>query len=95
MSTDGMETGMAGFIDLDNVKAARIIVEHLAQRGHRRIAFIGGEVKLSANARDRHKGYVDGMKRLGLPVGERLVGALEALGSPSGTDYQSRGETER
>jgi glutathione synthase len=31
----------------------------------------------------------------GLPVGERLVGALEALGSPSGTDYQSRGETER
>jgi DNA-binding LacI/PurR family transcriptional regulator len=61
------------FIDLDNVKAARIIVEHLAQRGHRRIAFIGGEIKLSANARDRHKGYVDAMRQLGLPEDPRLV----------------------
>jgi DNA-binding LacI/PurR family transcriptional regulator len=61
------------FIDLDNVKAGRMMVEHLAERGHRRIAFIGGEIKLSANARDRHKGYVDGMKGLGLPVDARLV----------------------
>jgi LacI family transcriptional regulator len=61
------------FIDLDNVKAARIIVEHLAQRGHRRIAFIGGEIKLSANARDRYKGYVDGVKQLGLLEDPRLV----------------------
>jgi DNA-binding LacI/PurR family transcriptional regulator len=61
------------FIDLDNVKAARLMVEHLAQRGHRRIAFIGGEIKLSANARDRHKGYSEGLKRLGIAEDPRLV----------------------
>jgi DNA-binding LacI/PurR family transcriptional regulator len=61
------------FIDLDNGKAARLVVNHLAQRGHRRIAFIGGEIKLSANARDRHQGYAEGMKHLGLPVDKRLV----------------------
>jgi DNA-binding LacI/PurR family transcriptional regulator len=61
------------FIDLDNVKAGRIIVDHLAQRGHKRIAFIGGELKLSANARDRLKGYQEGLRRLGLAEDARLV----------------------
>jgi DNA-binding LacI/PurR family transcriptional regulator len=61
------------FIDLDNVRAGRLVVEHLAQCGHERIAFIGGELKLSANARDRHKGYLEGMKQLGLPEDARLV----------------------
>ncbi len=61
------------FIDLDNVRAGRLVVEHLAQRGHRRIAYIGGELKLSANARDRHKGYRDGIKQLGLVEDARLV----------------------
>ncbi|MEZ4302303.1 MAG: LacI family DNA-binding transcriptional regulator [Polyangiaceae bacterium] len=61
------------FIDLDNVQAGRMVVEHLAQKGHRRIAFVGGEIDLNANARDRHKGFLDGMKRTDLPVDRRLV----------------------
>lgn len=61
------------FVDLDNVEAGRMVVLHLSQKGHRRIAFIGGEIDLNANARDRHKGFLDGMKRAGLTVDRRLV----------------------
>jgi len=61
------------FIDLDNVKASRLVVEHLVAKGHRRIAFIGGELQLSANARDRHEGYLAGLEQAPLPLDPRLV----------------------
>lgn len=61
------------FIDLDNVKGARMMVEHLAHRGHKRIAFIGGELELSANARDRYEGYMEGMKKAGLALDKRMI----------------------
>ncbi len=61
------------FIDLDNVQASRLLVEHLAAQGHRRIGFIGGEIKLSANARDRHDGYLAGVEQAGLSLDARLV----------------------
>jgi LacI family transcriptional regulator len=61
------------FIDLDNVLAARLVVEHLVAQGHRRIAFFGGEHALSANARDRHEGYVTALGDAGIPLDPRLV----------------------
>lgn len=61
------------FVDLDNVGATRLLVEHLVAEGHQRIASIGGEVRLSANARDRHEGFVEGMGLAGLSVDKRLV----------------------
>lgn len=61
------------FVDLDNIEAGRMVVLHLAQKGHRRIAFVGGEIDVNANARDRHKGFLNGMKRAGLTVDRRLV----------------------
>lgn len=61
------------FIDMDNVKAARMMVAYLAAKGHKRIAFMGGEQDLSANARDRYEGYVEGMKEAGLSLDKRLV----------------------
>ncbi|MBK8256803.1 MAG: LacI family DNA-binding transcriptional regulator [Polyangiaceae bacterium] len=60
------------FIDLDNVHASRVLVEHLVHEGHRRIGFIGGELKLSANARDRHDGYLAAMDRCGLALDARV-----------------------
>jgi LacI family transcriptional regulator len=61
------------FVDLDNVEAGRLAVRHLVQKGHRQIAFIGGEIDLNANARDRHQGFLEGMERAGLTVDPRLV----------------------
>ena len=59
------------FIDLDNRRAAQMIVEHFVSKGHKRIAYVGGELELNANARDRYQGYLDGMKEAGLRVDPR------------------------
>lgn len=61
------------FVDMDNVEAARLMVEHLASRGHKRIAYIGGELDLSANARDRYEGYLKGLQQHNLPVDGDLI----------------------
>ena len=80
-----MQSGLAvvfidrppGFLDADTVLAtdqegAREAVEHLLARGHRRVAFLG-DLRTIATARDRHRGYVDALRRAGLTPDERLV----------------------
>ena len=52
-------------------------VAHLATRGHRRIAYIGGPVALSTGL-DRLTGYRDGLRKAGIAVDEALV----MLGEP-------------
>lgn len=61
------------YVDLDNVVGARLMVEHLGAQGHRRIAYIGGELELSANARDRYEGYLQGLAQFSLPVDADLI----------------------
>jgi LacI family transcriptional regulator len=45
---------------IDNVQGARMAVEHLIGRGHRRIAFIGGLIDISAN-QERLQGYQEAL----------------------------------
>lgn len=54
------------FVDLDNVAGARLAVEHLVAKGHKRIAFIGADPSLNSNARDRQAGYRLGLQQAGL-----------------------------
>lgn len=61
------------FVDFDNVKGAKLMTLHLASQGHRRIAYIGGELELITNARDRYEGYLEGLKEAGLPLDRRLA----------------------
>ena len=58
----GVEYDYAG---VDNQAGAAQAVEHLYARGHRRIAFLGGHPMSSAR-RDRYRGYLDALRRLGL-----------------------------
>lgn len=44
------------FLALDNVAGARLATEHLLERGHRRIAFVGGH-RDSSSCRQRRNGY--------------------------------------
>lgn len=81
------------YVDSDNVKAAADVVDHLAKLGHRKIAFITGEVETSRNAADRLSGFRLAMKKQGLPLppeyvvqgnflrpsGEQAMGKLLAL----------------
>jgi LacI family transcriptional regulator len=74
---------MAEFHDLgidtagvDNEGAARIAVEHLLERGHKRIAMIAGVVGTPPRER-RAKGYRDALAAHNLPTEERLIRAGE------------------
>lgn len=51
----------------DNVSGIRSLVEHLYQKGHRRIALIVGELGWSV-VKDKMRGYVSAMEEFGVPV---------------------------
>lgn len=57
------------FEDFDGSVAA---TEHLIDLGHKRIGYIGGEVRYSSNC-ERYKGFYEAMKKADLPLDENLV----------------------
>jgi LacI family transcriptional regulator len=59
-------------VSVDNYGGARLAVEHLAELGHKRIAFLAGNETIEG-VRDRQRGYHDTLARLGLPREAALV----------------------
>lgn len=60
------------YVDVDNVEAARIAVDHLIKLGHRRIAMIKGLAKdVCVNA--RYEGYKQALAEAGIPLDPELV----------------------
>src|SRR5262249_15468311 len=57
---------------VDNAGGVRAAVEHLASHGHRRIAFLGDNPAIYT-ARERLRGFEQGMAAIGRPVDARLV----------------------
>lgn len=66
------DEGLYPCVDLDNVAAARQIVDHLIQKGHRRIGFIAGK-KETVNARHREQGYRESLAAASLTFDPALV----------------------
>jgi LacI family transcriptional regulator, galactose operon repressor len=62
----------ADLVLLDNVGGARIAVDHLVARGHRRIAMAGDDMAIFT-ARERWRGFCDALAAAGCPVDETLV----------------------
>ena len=60
------------YIGVDNVLGAKIAVNHLIQKGHRRIAYLGGPVESTA-WKDRYEGYRQALKEAGLTLNDSLV----------------------
>ena len=60
------------YVDVDNVAAARIAVDHLARLGHRRIGMITGPLNMCSGA-DRLEGYRQAMEAHRLPVDDSLI----------------------
>ncbi len=56
----------------DSVGGARLLVEHLLSRGHRRIAHLGGPAGIST-ADDRERGYREALAAAGIAVEPGLV----------------------
>ncbi|MFO7447164.1 MAG: LacI family DNA-binding transcriptional regulator [Ignavibacteriaceae bacterium] len=60
------------FVDSENVKGAELAVEHLYNKGHRKIAFVAGSMD-EVNAKDRLKGYKNILKKHKLPFKEEYI----------------------
>jgi LacI family transcriptional regulator, galactose operon repressor len=57
---------------VDNVKGARMCINHLIRLGHRRIAYLGGNWAVH-NAKDRLEGYRQELEAAGIPVNAGLI----------------------
>jgi LacI family transcriptional regulator len=60
------------YVTLDNVQGAKLAVQHLVERGHRRIGLINGHNQAFVS-RERWKGYGEGLKEAGIPLREEWV----------------------
>lgn len=63
-------------IVLNHERAAQVALEHLRALGHRRVAFIKGQV-FSSDTAVRWRTIRDAARRLALPIDRALVGQLE------------------
>jgi LacI family transcriptional regulator len=60
------------YVDIDNVAAAQVAVEHLICLGHKRIGTITGRLNMSSG-QDRLEGYRQALEAQRIPVEEELV----------------------
>jgi DNA-binding LacI/PurR family transcriptional regulator len=74
-------------IVLDHALAAKLAVEHLAQLGHRNMAFIKGQ-EFSSDTRVRWEAVYGAAKNIGLAINEKLVGQLEGESSSPQLGYE-------
>lgn len=56
-------------VSVDGAAAVAAVVHRLHARGHRRIAMVSGQFAASDRSRQRYRGFVQGMRECGLPLG--------------------------
>lgn len=76
-------------VAVDDVLGGRLAVEHLVDRGHRRVAFVGGPVELGQVA-DRLEGARAAWAEAGLPAADLVVLAGSSLGVGAGREAGER-----
>jgi LacI family transcriptional regulator len=67
-----IESVSCDYVGIDYEVGAQMAVNHLIQRGHRRIAFIGGTSHSSA-WKERRNGYYHALKQAGIEIEEPLI----------------------
>ncbi len=67
----------------DDAAGIRLTVAHLAGLGHKRIALISGPLHLSTGY-ERHRGFIDAMKEIGLKADPALIVAADAYTERAG-----------
>ena len=57
---------------IDNDEGARLAVEHLVEKGHKEIAFIGGDF-MHPSMYSRYLGYIQALTNAGIQLNEKIV----------------------
>lgn len=79
------------FVSPDNLKGGFDATQHLIDLGHKRIAFIGANLRTGSNLK-RLQGYIDALKQHGIPVDERLItGRSEGIADEVGYSTEEIG----
>lgn len=78
-------------VTVDNVAAARDIVERLIGLGHRRIAMIAGRAEVSDRSPLRRRGYEEALRRHGLTPGPTVEVGFDTLDLEAACDDLFRG----
>lgn len=60
------------YVDTNNVEGTAIILKYLFELGHRRIAFVCGNMA-EINARERYESYRSELAEMGIPIDKSLV----------------------
>ncbi len=72
MAVRELENIQGDYVGIDYVAGAQMAVNHLIQKGHRRIAFLGGSSESSA-WKERGKGYSLALNRAGIDIDDSLI----------------------
>ncbi|MHB1688418.1 MAG: LacI family DNA-binding transcriptional regulator [Ignavibacteriaceae bacterium] len=57
---------------VDNIKGSALATNHLIEFGHKKIAFIGGDIE-HPSIKDRLNGYKSALEKAGLKINDRLI----------------------
>jgi LacI family transcriptional regulator len=76
-------------VAVDDVLGGRLAVEHLIDRGHQRIAFVGGPDTIG-QVRDRHAGAAAAMHDAGMPADHLVTFRTDALTVAAGRQAGAR-----
>ncbi len=63
-------------ITIDNIKGGYLAASHLIELGHKRIAFVGGDIEHTSIS-DRLKGYMQALEKAGLQIDKELIETSE------------------
>ena len=76
-------------VSVDDVLGGRLAIEHLIDRGHERVAFVGGPVSLG-QVRERLQGAREAWTAAGLPAADLVLIETESLDVASGREAGAR-----
>jgi LacI family transcriptional regulator len=79
-----LENVSSDYVGIDYAAGAQMAVNHLIQKGHRRIAFLGGSSGSSA-WRERRSGYCMALSQAGMEIDESLI-VESAVSRDGGTE---------
>lgn len=69
----GQSVGLSPLVCIDDAVGIRLGLQHLAEHGHRQIAFIAGDTDQESDSAIRHRAFQEGMRELGLEYRPKLV----------------------
>jgi DNA-binding LacI/PurR family transcriptional regulator len=78
------------FVDSNNIEASEMIVEHLINLGHKKIACLAGPIHNVQNAKDRLEGFQNAMTKHGLTVPKNFIVPSDGFIKQNGHDEMKK-----